>query len=205
MSAAGATVDDDRAFISQMEDADQVALRRDLESDDVFATGIRLERHSRELTRSEEVRIVYKVPFLAETRDGQPIYRFGLFRGEDAPEPWKWRPAGQAIMVSQRTVVRRGDGTPALMNSGWAHSAPYREGHYLDVGIVICGHDPDTMLGKTDLRSELPKAAVCQRCLHIVTRSNGSPPHSHRWLDASVMGDAAFVCRCGAKQAEAER
>lgn len=124
MSAAGATVDDDRAFISQMEDADQAALRRDLESDDVFATGIRLERHSRELTRSEEVRIVYKVPFLAETRDGQPIYRFGLFRGEDAPEPWKWRPAGQAIMVSQRGAPWRWDARSDELRMGTLSAVP---------------------------------------------------------------------------------
>jgi hypothetical protein len=197
------TVDYARAFIASMEDEDQTWLKQAMETDELFSDGIRLERHCQHLSRKEESLILFKVPYLAETRapQAEAVYRFGLFRPEDMAEAWK-PAAGEAITSSVRTVVRLADETPALKESGWAHVADGREGHYLDVGEVICGQDPGTMLGKMDLRSVSP-GSLCLRCSQRVSQANGSFPHRHRWMDASIFGDPASVCRCGAKRAKA--
>ena len=84
-------------------------------------------------------------------------------------------------------------------DTGWAHAAGLRTGHYLDEGDPVCGDSSRTMYGEIDLRPD-PPATACVACAHIVRSAGGAPPHQHRWLSAAFGKDRKYVCRCGAKK-----
>jgi hypothetical protein len=86
--------------------------------------------------------------------------------------------------------------TTTVVNTGWAHSAGSRTGHYLDCGDPVCGDDPRTMYGDMDLRTDQPTGA-CPACAQTVKRAGGAPRHRHKWIDASTLAGEQYICRCG--------
>jgi hypothetical protein len=87
-----------------------------------------------------------------------------------------------------------------VKNTGWAHSAGQRTGHYLDAGDPVCGYDPRTYLDELDLRADEAPGA-CADCKRIVKAAGGEPPHEHRWSVFHPMGGGSpkRSCRCGAQ------